>query len=121
MFFKTHVRWIELISNSDFLSNYIENEIYPVKVEGKSCLAIKHDKTLRVFDEICPHQGISLKDGVSKNDQIICPWHKYAYCLKSGKDLSSAGNALKIYQIKLENEFWYVGVEEKLPFWMDPI
>ncbi|MBK21240.1 MAG: hypothetical protein CMP63_02835 [Flavobacteriales bacterium] len=121
MFFKTHVRWVQLISNSEFLGNYIENEIYSVSFEGKSCLATKYEMRLRVFDDTCPHQGISLKDGICKNNQVICPWHKYAYCLKSGKDLSTSGNALKIYDTKLENEFWYVGVEEKLPFWMDPV
>jgi len=121
MFFKTYVRWIEVISNSDFLRNYVENQIYTLHFEGKSCLAIKYKMTLRVFDAACPHQGISLKDGVCKNDQIICPWHKYAYCLKSGKDLSTSGSPLKVYKTKMENKFWYVGLEDRLPFWMDPV
>ncbi|MBI35817.1 MAG: hypothetical protein CMP67_10705 [Flavobacteriales bacterium] len=121
MFFKTHVRWVEVLSNTDFINNYVENEIHPLTVEAKSCLATKYDKKLRVFDDLCPHQAISLKDANCSGGMVICSWHKYAYCLKSGKDLSTSGNSLKVYQTKLENERWYVGVEEKLPFWMDPM
>lgn len=121
MFFKTHVRWVELISNSEFLGNYIENQIYPVNIDGRSCLATKHQMSLRVFDDTCPHQGMSLKEGICKDGQVICPWHKYVYCLKSGKDLSTSGTVLKVYHTKLENDFWYVGIDERLPFWMDPI
>ena len=121
MFFKTHVRWVPLISNLDFENNYFENKITSIIVERLTFLITKYKNNPIVFSENCPHQGVSLKHGLCKNGQVICPWHKYAFCLKSGKDLSSSGSALKIYQVKLENDFWYVGWEEKTPFWMDTV
>lgn len=121
MFFKTHVRWVLFISNSDFLNNYVENQIYSVNLEGNSFLATKYQSKLCVFDNTCPHQGVSLKDSLCQNGQVICSWHKYAYCLKSGRDLSTSGSSLKIYNVKLENELWYVGLEDKIPFWMESI
>ena len=120
MFFKTHLRWVPLISNSDFVNNYIENKIYTIVVEGLTFLMTKYNMKPVLFSENCPHQGVSLKDGLCKNGQVVCPWHKYAYCLKSGKDLSTSGTALKIYQVKLENDLWFIGREEKIPFWIDP-
>ena len=121
MFFKAHIRWIEVLSNSDFLVNYVENVIYPVNLEGKSLLSTKYGSKLYVFDDKCPHQGMSLKYGACLNGKVICQWHKYAYCLESGKDLSTSGSTLKVYQVKLENDFWYVAWEERLPFWMDSV
>jgi len=121
MFFKTHVRWVELISKFKFQGNYIENQIYPVNIDGRSCLVTKHQMDLRVFDDTCPNQEISLREGLCKEGQIICPWHKYAFCLESGKDLSSSGTVLKVYHTKLENDYLYVGIEEGLPFWINPV
>jgi nitrite reductase/ring-hydroxylating ferredoxin subunit len=121
MFFRTRLRWIYLISNSDFLANYVENQIYSINLEGNTILATKFQSELCLFDDTCPHQGFSLKEGLCENGQVICSWHKYAYCLKSGRDLSTSGTSLKIYKVKLENDLWYVGLEDKIPFWMDSI
>jgi nitrite reductase/ring-hydroxylating ferredoxin subunit len=121
MFFKTHVLWVLFILNSDFLANYVENQIYSVNLYENSFLATKYQSKLSVFDDTCPHQGVSLKESLCQNGQVIFSWHKYAYCLKSGRDLSTSGSSLKIYNVKLENDFWYVGLEVKIPFWMGSI
>tara|TARA_B100001094_G_C18056521_1_gene732768 strand:+ start:496 stop:861 length:366 start_codon:yes stop_codon:yes gene_type:complete len=121
MFFKTHIRWVDLISEKNFAENYIEGNIIPIKVEEEDCLSVKIKEALKVFEKNCPHQKSPLINAVCDGDEIICPWHKYSFNLDSGRDMSTSGNALKVYKTKLEEGIWKVGVEIKLPFWMDPI
>ena len=120
MFFKTHVQWVELFSNSYFLEKYILNKVQEIFLDGKTYLGVNQNGQLNVFDEFCPHQKASLKNAIIEDDAVVCPWHKYAFCLKSGRDLSTSGNALTTYKTKLENGVWFIGLEIKLPFWMDP-
>jgi nitrite reductase/ring-hydroxylating ferredoxin subunit len=32
----------------------------------------------------CPHAGGPLAEGVRQTDQVICPWHKATFCLRTG-------------------------------------
>lgn len=120
MFFKTHIRWVELFDNNKF-SALPELKITPFTINETAIYVSKLGGALNVFERKCPHQKADLIEGECKADgTIICPWHKYAFDLKSGKDISTAGNALKVYPTKLENNIWYFGQSVRLPFWMDP-
>lgn len=121
MFFKTHTRWVKSISVKEFQDNFEEGTPKLLAFEEEEVLFVKIGSQLRVFEQYCPHQKASLKNSVCEDGSIVCPWHKYAFCLKTGRDLSTSGNALKVYQTKFENDYWYVGQEVRLPFWMDPI
>ncbi len=120
MFFKTHIRWVKVISEFDFKNQFKNDVIRPLDLEGLEVLAVNSEGQLKVFEKLCPHQKASLNDATCKNGEVICPWHKYGFDLNTGRDLSTAGNALKVYQTNLEDAHWFVGVEVKLPFWMDP-
>ncbi len=120
MFFKTHVRWVKLFSNRHFTEKYVLNEVQQLTLESKTYLGVNNNGHLKICDEFCPHQKASLKNAVIEDNAIVCTWHKYAFCLNSGRDLSTAGNSLNIYKTKLQEGIWYVGIEVKLPFWMDP-
>ena len=120
MFFRTHIRWVEVFTNSFFKDSFAEGKVREVIVDGKTLLGVNQESNLKVFDELCPHQKASLKEAVCEDGAVVCPWHKYAFCLNSGRDLSTSGNALPVYKTKLEEGNWYVGIEVKLPFWMDP-
>lgn len=120
MFFKTHIRWVDLMTEKEFKETYQEGKIKAVKVEEHVCLSVNVKNSLKVFEKSCPHQRASLEHAVCEGYEIICPWHKYAFNLDTGRDMSTSGNALKVYPTKVEEGFWKVAIEVKLPFWMDP-
>lgn len=121
MFFKTHIQWVKVFeSQVEFTDRIIVNKIVHLQIEGKQYCASNNNGNLVVFEEHCPHQKANLIDGQCSNGEIICPWHKYAFSCENGQDLSSAGNPLKVYQVKQEEGVWFVGLELKMPFWMDP-
>lgn len=121
MFFKTHIQWVKVFnSHEEFTNRIVGENIIHLQVEGRTYCAANNEGELVVFEERCPHQKAQLIEGACKNGEIICPWHKYAFSCKEGKDLSTAGNALKVYQTKLIDNQWHIGIELRMPFWMDP-
>lgn len=120
MFFKSHVKW-ERLFHHHYFSKLEEFKITPYSVNDCEYYLVKVNNELKVFEKFCPHQKANLIDGECKKDgSIICPWHKYAFDLNSGRNLSTSGNTLKTFPTKLEDDMWYVGITIKLPFWMDP-
>lgn len=120
MFFKTHVRWVKVFSEKLFNNDFLEGVVRPLSLKDLDVLCVKLDGELKVFEKSCPHQKASLVNAVYEEGTVVCPWHKYAFDLETGRDICSAGNTLKIYPTKLEDGYWFVGEEVRLPFWMDP-
>lgn len=121
MFFKTHIRWVQVFnSQEEFTTRIVDERIVSLVIEGDSYCGANDQGQLVVFEERCPHQKAQLIGGVCKNGEIICPWHKYAFSCQGGRDLSSAGNPLKVFQTKFFEGKWLVGIEVRIPFWMDP-
>lgn len=62
----------------------------------------------------CPHNGASLSRGMcSKQNEIVCPLHRYSFDLKSGKATSGGAFALKTYPIEFKNDGVYLGIKAK--------
>ena len=60
MFFKTHIRWVDLMTEKEFKETYQEGKIKAVKVEEHVCLSVNVKNSLKVFEKSCPHQRASL-------------------------------------------------------------
>lgn len=37
-----------------------------------------------IFDDACPHQGLSLSGGKAYGDRFVCPWHAWEFQLANG-------------------------------------
>ena len=35
-------------------------------------------------DDLCPHQGASLGEGVLHDGRLICPWHNWVFDVRTG-------------------------------------
>ena len=54
------------------------------------------------LDNTCIHQGGPLGEGVIEKGKIVCPWHGWAYDLKTG-ELAPGKPGVKPYPLKIEN------------------
>lgn len=121
MFFKTHVIWVKAFeSQESFISKVPKNTISQLLVEETRIAVSNESDQLIAFDEKCPHQKALLVNGSCKDGQIICPWHQYRFNCENGRNESTGEGVLKIYPTKFEGGQWFVGIEKRLPFWMDP-
>ena len=73
---------------------------------GEKRVCIFHlDSGFKVFDNLCPHNGHSLLDGiVNAFGEIVCPLHGYRYNLSDGRECQSRCSDLVIHQIEITKE-----------------
>jgi nitrite reductase (NADH) small subunit len=55
------------------------------------------------MDNVCPHRGGPLGQGVIEGDQIVCPWHGWAWNVKTGVAEQDSSMKVAVYPLKIEN------------------
>jgi apoptosis-inducing factor 3 len=74
-----------------------------VEVEGLKILLARDGDTVFAVDATCPHAGGPLAEGVRRGDRVVCPWHKAAFCLKTGAVLDPpAVDRLRRYDARID-------------------
>jgi nitrite reductase (NADH) small subunit len=67
---------------------------------------------------MCPHrQQMALSRGMigtqNSEPKVACPFHKKTFSLVTGQCLSGDECEIKTYPVKIENDWVYIGVENK--------
>lgn len=71
------------------------------RVAGRHLLLLRHEGAPYVVDNICPHAGYPMKDGLIIDGRLRCPMHGYLFDLHSGDCMmSSEGpcNGIAVYE-----------------------
>jgi nitrite reductase (NADH) small subunit len=67
--------------------------------DGRAYAVFEVDGETVVTDEACPHNGGPLSKGVVRDGAVVCPWHWYAFDLRSGKCRTGPRYALRRYPV----------------------
>ncbi len=101
----------KLVRKSNFRiikkSQIKKDKLYQLKFRNMTLGMKMIQGKLKIFQATCPHLSISLLDGFSKNEKIICPGHGLTFNLLNGKSDCSKLN-LKIYEISEEKDFIFL-------------
>ena len=105
------MQWIKVAESLEELS-FHPNNIAEVLAGNKTvCIARFKDK-LFAFAHKCPHASGQLAEGyIDALGNIVCPLHRYKFCLKNGCNVSGEGYYLKHWPVKIENGIVLVGFE----------
>jgi nitrite reductase (NADH) small subunit len=72
---------------------------------GTKLLCIANaDGTISAMDNVCPHRGGPLGQGIVEDGKLICPWHAWAFDTKTGIAVHSPDAKVDVYEIKIEGE-----------------
>jgi len=52
-----------------------------------------------VTEEACPHNGGPLSEGLIRDGAVVCPWHWYAFDLRTGACRTTGGYALRRFPV----------------------
>ena len=55
-----------------------------VEVDGEKVLLLRDGDAVHAVGATCPHAGGPLAEGIRNGDRIVCPWHKAAFCIRTG-------------------------------------
>jgi nitrite reductase (NADH) small subunit len=55
------------------------------------------------IDNVCLHRGGPLGQGMIENGKVVCPWHGWAWDVKTGAAEQDARMKVAVYPLKIEN------------------
>jgi nitrite reductase/ring-hydroxylating ferredoxin subunit len=84
--------------------------IKKVKVAGKGICLVGYDGGIYALGSTCPHAGGELSGGWCKDGKLICPIHRYAYDIHSGKGDPGQNDFVDTYPVEVREDGVYVGV-----------
>jgi nitrite reductase (NADH) small subunit len=71
---------------------------------GERVLCVTNDRgSISAMGNVCPHRGGPLGQGMVEGGKVICPWHAWAFDLKTGKAYH-LGSKVPIYEVRVEGE-----------------
>jgi nitrite reductase (NADH) small subunit len=66
------------------------------------CIANVGD-SYSAMDNVCPHRGGPLGQGMIENGKVVCPWHGWAWDPKTGEAVQDANAKVAVYPLKIED------------------
>ncbi len=70
---------------------------------GRMVCVARVDGALAALDNVCPHRGGPLSDGVVMDGKIVCPWHGWAFDPFTGQSVQVPDTAVQIFKVSIEN------------------
>lgn len=64
-------------------------------VNGRRVAVFLQEGNYFAIDDICPHMGASLSEGYVEDLGVMCPWHAWKFCIKSGAWLDNPKSHIK--------------------------
>ena len=109
--------WVRVQEISGMGHRYVDDgKAALVTVNGvKLCIVRKGDQLFAVRDR-CPHAGGPLHKGfVNENGHLVCPWHRFKFCVEDGKSAAGEGYAVESFPVQIHPEGTYVGFPKRVP------
>ncbi len=73
------------------------------------CLA-NVNGTLAAVNNICPHRQGPLGQGWVEGEAIVCPWHAWAFNLKTGVAEPPEKASVDVYPVRIEGEVVQIAI-----------
>jgi NADPH-dependent 2,4-dienoyl-CoA reductase/sulfur reductase-like enzyme/nitrite reductase/ring-hydroxylating ferredoxin subunit len=72
------------------------------EIDGGRVLLVRDGDTIHAVAATCPHAGAPLAQGIRHGTRLLCPWHKAAFCLRTGAVLEPpAVDPLDCYAVRI--------------------
>lgn len=94
---------------SDFISvakitDVPDGEGRVVEAGGLAIALFNIDGDFHALDNVCLHRGGPLGDGICADGTVTCPWHGWQFDIRSGECVSSPGETVDRYEVRVEGD-----------------
>ncbi len=90
------------------VSDIEEGKSIVVEIDGKQIALFKSKGAVYALDNTCPHRGGPLGEGYLDGEEVTCPWHAWAFNIKTGECGTTSGVKQKCFPTKVEGDDIYV-------------
>ena len=110
------LRWIKIAdSPKEILFN--SSHIAEIEADGKRICIGTFNGQLFAFAYKCPHAGGYFAEGyIDVLGNVVCPIHRYKFCMKNGRNISGEGYYLKHWPVDVREDGVFVGFEKSKLF-----
>ena len=108
---KQEYDWHKLLMAGQQGAGFVaEGRVRPFLLDDDPLCMTKVNGQLYAFVERCPHQGASLRRAVITPEcEVECPWHRFRFSLKDGRNTSGGGQYLEVYPVQVRQDGLYIG------------
>jgi nitrite reductase (NADH) small subunit len=101
-------QWVRLcrLADAPKAGSVIEVEADGIEV----CLANVNGE-LSALDNICPHRQGPLGQGWIEGDAVVCPWHSWAFHVKTGQAVYPEKEQVDVLPLRIEGEDVLIDIE----------
>lgn len=105
--------WVKVAESLDEVP-FGTNQLAEVLAGDKKVCIGRHKGELFAFAAKCPHASGFFADGfIDPLGNVVCPLHRYKFCMKNGRNVSGEGYYLKHWPVEVREDGVYVGLEAK--------
>jgi len=79
-------------------------EMREFAVEGRSLCLANEGGRYAAIDNICPHRGGPLAEGMLEGGKVLCPWHAWAFDLGTGQVDHDPSVRVAVYPLTIEGD-----------------
>ena len=107
------LNWIKVAEDITAIS-FNEAGLAEVRAADKMICIGRYKNELFAFAQKCPHASGLLSHGfIDALGNVVCPLHRYKFCLKNGRNVSGEGYYLKHWPVKVEAAGVFVGLNNQ--------
>ena len=107
------IRWVKVADSIAEVALGLNNLVEIVADEKRICVGM-YGKEFFAFSAKCPHASGVLAEGfIDALGNVVCPLHRYKFCMKNGRNVSGEGYYLKHWPVEVREEGVFVGLESK--------
>jgi nitrite reductase (NADH) small subunit len=93
---------------SDFVRICSQSELPPagevreITAVGRAFCVANIAGTISVLNGECPHEGGPLGEGIVEGCKVVCPWHAYAFDVRTGASDQDPDVKAEVFEAKVE-------------------
>ena len=97
--------------------SFSANNLAEVVANDKVICMARYKDDLFAFAAKCPHaSGILAQGFIDALGNVVCPLHRYKFCMKNGRNVSGEGYYLKHWRVEIRDDGVFVELENKSLF-----
>ena len=109
-------KWVKVAECIEEIS-FSANNLAEVVANDKVICMARYKDDLFAFAPKCPHaSGILAQGFIDALGNVVCPLHRYKFCMKNGRNVSGEGYYLKHWPVEIRDNGVFVGLENKSLF-----
>ncbi|MHC5538496.1 Rieske (2Fe-2S) protein [Singulisphaera rosea] len=79
----------------------VEGRGHPAEVDGRPIAVFLESGEYYAIDDICPHKGLPLHDGIVYDKSVTCLWHGWRFSLVDGRHIGGFRTCVGSYPTRV--------------------